>query len=75
MRNECHGEVIKVFGQVFSILAGVLFPSIAYHARARVGETKNDNIIGFLDGIYKKLGQWHYFKDSNDFPKKRLVIS
>lgn len=31
-------------------------PSIAYHAKAGVGETKDTNIIKFLDEIYTRLG-------------------
>lgn len=50
-------------------------PSIAYHARAGVGEVKDDNIIKFLDGIYTRLGQWRHFEDSDDFPKERLATS
>ena len=49
-------------------------PSIAYHAKTRVGETKDDNIIQFLDRIYTRLRQWRHFEDSDDFPKKRLAI-
>ena len=47
---------------------------IAYYARAGVGEARNDDIIVFLNGIYTRLGRWHYLKDSDDFPKKRLTI-
>lgn len=45
-----------VFGQVFTVLADVISPSIAYHARARMGEVRDNDIIEFWDGIYTRLG-------------------
>lgn len=49
--------------------------SIAYHAKAGVDEAKDDDIIEFSDGIYKRLEQWCYLEDSNDFLKERLTTS
>ena len=56
-------------------MAGVICPSIAYDARAGVGEAKNDDIIEFLDGIYTRLGQWRHLEDSDYFPKECLAKS
>ena len=47
--------------------------SIAYDARARVGEARDDNIIEFSDGIYMRLGRWRHLEDSDYFSKKRLA--
>ena len=49
-------------------------PSIAYDARVGVGETKDDDIIEFSDGIYTRLGRWHHLEDSDYFSKQRLAI-
>lgn len=48
--------------------------SIAYYARAEVGEARDNNIIKFSDGIYMRLGQWRHLEDSDDFSKERLAI-
>ena len=49
--------------------------SIAYDARAGVGEVRDNDIIEFLNGIYTRLGQWRHLEDNDYFPKKRLAIS
>ena len=49
-------------------------PSIAYDARAGVGEARHDDIIEFSDGIYTRLGQWRHLEDSDYFPKECLAI-
>ena len=48
-------------------------PSIAYDAREGVGETRDNDIIEFLDGIYTRLRQWRHLEDNDYFPKKRLA--
>ena len=62
-----------VFGQIFLVLAGVMFPSIAYNARTRVGEASDVDIIEFLEGIYTKLGQCCHLEDSDSFLKEHLA--
>ena len=49
--------------------------SIAYDARAGVGEVRDDDIIEFLDGIFMRLGPWRHLKDNDYFSKERLAIS
>lgn len=63
-----------VFRQVFPVLAGVMFPFIAYVISAGVGEIKENNIIRFLDGIYMRLGQWRYLEYNDIFSKERFTI-
>lgn len=50
-------------------------PSIAYHARAGVGEAKDDDIIEFPDSHYPGLGRWGHLDDGDDFPKESLTAS
>ena len=38
-----------------------------------VSVLKDNNIIEFLDQIYMKLRQWHYFENSDDFLKEHLT--
>ena len=58
---------------MFPVLAGIMFLSIAYDARARVGEARDDDIIEFSDKIYMRLGQWRHFEDSDYFSKEYLA--
>ena len=47
--------------------------SIAYDARAGVGEARDNSIIEFSNGIYTRLGLWRHLEDSNYFPKERFA--
>ena len=44
-------------------------PSIAYDIRAGVGEARNDDIIEFSDGIYRRLEQWAILRKVITFQK------
>ena len=55
-------------------MAGVIFPSITYDARAEVDELRDNNIIEFSDRIYTRLGQLRHLEIGDYFLKEHLAI-
>ena len=52
-----------------------MHPSITYHTRAGVAETRVDNVIRFLNSHCLGLGRRGYLDNGYDFLKKCLTAS